>query len=239
VYPTGVERSRRRPGGWGDRAGEIFVKRCTSQIVSALAAAHAKNIIHRDLKPDNVMLVRDPDIAGGERIKLVDFGVAKLVAADSPNRTKTGFVLGTPTYMAPQQCRGPTYVDGRSDLYSLGCMRYKMACGRAPFDEGSPVAVLSAHLYTPPPSPRSIEPTIPAPVEALLLRLLQKDPNARYSSARALLFAMRSLLPEGSAYKHAPNVSPIAKTIPFTTASELMAETRQPAKAARASSRGL
>jgi eukaryotic-like serine/threonine-protein kinase len=94
----------------------------TRQIAGALGAAHAKGIVHRDLKPDNVFLVPDPEVPGGERIKLLDFGIAKL--ADSPagqHKTRTGAVIGTPTYMAPEQCRG-VEVDARPDLYALGCI---------------------------------------------------------------------------------------------------------------------
>jgi len=116
------------------------------QIVGALSAAHAKGIVHRDLKPDNVFLVADPEVPGGERIKLLDFGIAKLAVESSGtvNVTKTGAVMGTPTYMAPEQCRGVA-VDHRADLYALGCVIYELCCGRPPFVGEGTGDVLAAH----------------------------------------------------------------------------------------------
>jgi len=104
------------------------------QIAGALAAAHGKGIVHRDLKPDNIFLVSDPEVPGGERIKLLDFGIAKLAGESSAtvNVTETGSVMGTPTYMAPEQCRGVA-VDHRADLYSLGCIVFELCTGRPPF----------------------------------------------------------------------------------------------------------
>ncbi|MCA9620273.1 MAG: serine/threonine protein kinase, partial [Myxococcales bacterium] len=93
-------------------------------IVGAVAAAHDRGIVHRDLKPDNVFLVPDPETTSGERVKLLDFGIAKLhgdLAADAPI-TRTGAIFGTPVYMAPEQCRGAEAVDHRADLYALGCI---------------------------------------------------------------------------------------------------------------------
>jgi serine/threonine-protein kinase len=95
----------------------------TRQVAGSLAAAHACGIVHRDLKPENLMLVRDPEAQGGERPKILDFGIAKLTS-DAPDRsrTRTGTLLGTPIYMSPEQCRGSGLVDHRSDIYSLGCV---------------------------------------------------------------------------------------------------------------------
>src|SRR5262245_40910507 len=123
------------------------------QIAGALSAAHAKGIVHRDLKPDNVFLVPDPEVPGGERIKLLDFGIAKLAAESSntPNVTRTGSVLGTPTYMAPEQCRGVA-VDHRADLYALGCVIYELCCGRPPYVGEGTGDVLAAHIHLPVPA---------------------------------------------------------------------------------------
>ena len=122
------------------------------QIAGALAAAHAKGIVHRDLKPDNVFLVPDPEVPGGERIKLLDFGIAKLAvdSTSSSNVTKTGAVMGTPTYMAPEQCRGVA-VDHRADLYALGCVIYELCSGRPPFLGEGTGDVLAAHIHLPVP----------------------------------------------------------------------------------------
>src|SRR5207302_1844061 len=90
---------------------------------SALGAAHAKGIVHRDLKPENIFVVADQNVAGGERAKILDFGIAKL-QGDEPGKfkTRTGMVMGTPIYMSPEQCRGAGEVDRRSDIYSIGCV---------------------------------------------------------------------------------------------------------------------
>ncbi|MEZ4360605.1 MAG: protein kinase [Kofleriaceae bacterium] len=156
----------------------------TRQIAGALAAAHEQQIVHRDLKPDNVFIVADPEIAGGERIKLLDFGIAKLSAPPGGNRgTLTGELMGTPTYMAPEQCRGTGAIDGRADLYALGCILYDMLCGRPPFLADGAGDFIAHHLYFPPEPPRAHEPLLPEQVERLVLWLLEKDPDRRPRSA--------------------------------------------------------
>jgi serine/threonine-protein kinase len=108
--------------------------RIARQLASALGAAHEEGITHRDLKPDNVFLVPDPDMVGGERVKVLDFGIAKLAGDTSGGlRTRTGSVIGTPIYMAPEQCRGAGNVDHLADIYALGIMLFEMLCGRPPF----------------------------------------------------------------------------------------------------------
>jgi serine/threonine protein kinase len=157
------------------------------QIAGALAAAHAKGIVHRDLKPDNIFLVPDDDIPGGERIKLLDFGIAKLAsAAPGQNRTRTGMVMGTPTYMAPEQCRGIA-VDARADLYSVGCILFELCTGRPPFVGEGEGDVLVAHIHTPPPAMATLASGIPKEVESLVQRLLAKSPADRVQSADELL----------------------------------------------------
>ncbi|HEY6179443.1 MAG TPA: serine/threonine-protein kinase [Kofleriaceae bacterium] len=160
------------------------------QIAGALAAAHAKGIVHRDLKPDNVFLVPDPEVPGGERIKLLDFGVAKLAleSSTSPTVTRTGAVIGTPTYMAPEQCRGVA-VDHRADLYALGCVIYELCCGRPPFRGEGFGDVLAAHIHMPVPA-MSIAAEIPENVEALVRRLLAKAPGDRLQTAEEVIFAI-------------------------------------------------
>ncbi|HET7501499.1 MAG TPA: serine/threonine-protein kinase, partial [Kofleriaceae bacterium] len=151
------------------------------QVAAALQAAHHKGITHRDLKPDNVFLVNDPEI--GERVKLLDFGIAKLVTEEAGNRTRTGVVMGTPMYMSPEQCRGATTLDSRADLYSLGCMLYELLSGRPPFVADSAGDIIAHHLYFQPEPVRLHEPSVPEPLEQLIMSLLAKEPAKRPASA--------------------------------------------------------
>ncbi|MBV8756367.1 MAG: serine/threonine protein kinase [Deltaproteobacteria bacterium] len=159
-------------------------------VCNALAAAHGKKIVHRDLKPDNLMLCPDPEAPTGERCKILDFGIAKLtdtgMMAGAANMTKTGSVMGTPTYMSPEQCRGNGQLDERSDLYSLGCIYYEMIAGRPPFDNMSAGELIGAHLFIEPVPPINIAPHISADANALIMELLAKDPAKRPQSAREL-----------------------------------------------------
>ena len=150
-------------------------------LVSALGAAHQQDIVHRDLKPANIMLVADPGVRFGERPKILDFGIAKLADAgtDTSLKTATNVVMGTPSYMAPEQCRGAGAVDHRADLYSLGCILFHILCGRPPFVGEGIGEVIGMQQFVRPPSPRSLDPSIPARLDALVLKLLAKDPAAR------------------------------------------------------------
>jgi serine/threonine protein kinase len=182
------------------RAGPMAVAEAIDvarQIAVALAAAHAAGIVHRDLKPDNIFLVAEPE---GARVVLLDFGVAKLTGAllsDSDLKTKTGALLGTPHYMSPEQCDGERDVDFRSDLYSLGCMLFVMIGGKLPF-EGGVGAVIGAHLHLPAPRLRSVAAHVPAQIEAIVSRLMEKDPGARFASAIELVDAFDAWTPTES-----------------------------------------
>jgi serine/threonine-protein kinase len=186
-----TRRSARTPFRW---PAALAIAR---QIAGALAAAHAKGIVHRDLKPDNVFLVPDPEVPGGERIKLLDFGIAKLAVTASPSHsvTRTGAVIGTPTYMAPEQCRGVS-VDHRADLYALGCVIYELCCGRPPFVGEGSGDVLVAHITTPVPAMSNTNPEIPHIVETLVRRLLAKAPGDRLQTADRVILAIDALLSE-------------------------------------------
>ncbi|HVV83754.1 MAG TPA: serine/threonine-protein kinase, partial [Kofleriaceae bacterium] len=163
------------------------------QVANALHAAHRAGIIHRDLKPDNVFLVADVEVAGGERVKLLDFGIAKLAGEGQVSQTSTGAIMGTPLYMSPEQCEGARLVDPRSDLYSLGCMLFQMIAGQVPFTSEGVGGLIGMHLFMPAPALRTMAPDAPPEVEALVARLLAKRPDERFQSAEELAGALGRL----------------------------------------------
>ena len=160
-----------------------WVLRIGCQLAEALGAAHRKGIVHRDLKPENVMLVPDSAVAGGERVKLLDFGIAKLAEA-GPNRTATSALMGTPRYMSPEQARGAGNVDEKTDVYALGVMLFELLAGRAPF-AGESGELIAQHLYVPAPELTSLLPTLSPAVARLIGRLLEKDKQQRPTMAMA------------------------------------------------------
>jgi serine/threonine-protein kinase len=164
--------------------------RIMRQVASSLAAAHAHGIIHRDLKPQNLFLVRDPEVPGGERAKILDFGIAKLTRDDAGVSTDTNRFMGTPLYMAPEQCRDARAVDARSDVYALGCVLFLLVTGRPVFAAGNLAEMLTKQLYEDPPRARSLAPELPAAVDDLIARCLVKDPAQRFPSASALVDAI-------------------------------------------------
>jgi eukaryotic-like serine/threonine-protein kinase len=153
----------------------------------ALAAAHDKGIVHRDLKPDNIFVIPDPDSVLGERTKILDFGIAKLSDLGlAGGTTKTGAVMGTPTYMSPEQCRGTGDVDHRADLYSIGCIFYELVTGRPPFISAGAGEAIGSHLFVTP-EPPSRHAALSAETDALIIKLLAKPPEQRVQSAKELV----------------------------------------------------
>ncbi len=157
------------------------------QIASGLAAAHAKVIVHRDLKPTNIMLVNDADLRGGERVKLLDFGIAKIVELDVEQEqsalTATDALLGTPTYMSPEQCRNPRDVTDRTDVYSLGVIAYEMLTGHQPFRASSEIDTIMRHKQLVPPPASDLNPSIPSALATLVASMLAKSPMERPEAA--------------------------------------------------------
>ena len=152
-----------------------------AQVASALAAAHAKGVVHRDLKPDNLMLVEDAAEPGAVRVKVLDFGIAKVVQEQAPSKAKTAtdLVMGTPFYMSPEQCQGAGYVDAKSDVYSLGVMLFEMLSGRLPFDGEGSGQIIGMHLFKSPPLLCEVAPSVPAGLADLVQGLLAKSRDAR------------------------------------------------------------
>jgi len=165
------------------------------QTASALGAAHKKGIVHRDLKPDNLYLVPDPSDPERERIKVLDFGIAKLQqgssGADSV-KTRTGTLMGTPIYMSPEQCRGTKTVDHRSDMYSLGVIIYEMLVGHPPFVSEGFGDLVNMHLNVAPTSMRTERPDVPEALDALVLKMLSKTPDERFADMQELQAALKS-----------------------------------------------
>jgi tRNA A-37 threonylcarbamoyl transferase component Bud32 len=162
----------------------------TRDVLGALKHAHQYGIVHRDLKPANIMLL-DGDVTG-THVKLLDFGLAKDLGPEADSKdalTQAGMVFGTPGYLSPEQAAGKT-LDARTDLYSLGVVLFEMACNRRLFERDDPLDAVRAHLNTPPPDPRSVNPDISPGLAAVMLRALAKDPAARFADAEAFNLAL-------------------------------------------------
>jgi eukaryotic-like serine/threonine-protein kinase len=175
----------------GGKFAEPWLIEVARQVASALRAAHDKGIVHRDLKPDNVFVVPDPDLPMGARLKVLDFGIAKLSGeGETSMKTRTGAVIGTPAYMSPEQCRGAGQVDWRSDIYSLGCLMYEMACGHPPFLGEGPGDIIGSHIFAP--VPAVTVPLSPA-LSELIVRMLQKTAGARPQSMAEVIGQLEAI----------------------------------------------
>jgi serine/threonine-protein kinase len=165
-----------------------------SQTASALAAAHSKGIVHRDLKPDNLFLVPDEMVGAGERVKVLDFGIAKLRddLRGSSMKTRTGAIMGTAAYMSPEQCQGLIEkIDHRTDIYALGIILYEMLCGAPPFTSEGFGDLIIMHVMKEPEPPQHKNPEVPPEVNAAILRALAKAPSDRFQSMTEFLSALR------------------------------------------------
>jgi serine/threonine-protein kinase len=162
------------------------------QLLSALEAAHLTGVVHRDIKPDNIYLVRDPSAPGAIRVKILDFGIAKLMGdrVGPKSKTKSGAILGTPAYMAPEQCRGGVEIDARADLYAVGCILFELLTGRTPFVAEGDGEIMAMHIYEQPPRLRDVAPGLPSELDTLLARMLTKSPADRTPSAAWALAAL-------------------------------------------------
>lgn len=185
------------------REGKLSVGRAVGlmgQVLSALAAAHALGIVHRDLKPANIFLTRASD--GSERVKLIDFGIAKVTqASDSVEATTAGMIMGTPYFMSPEQAAGETKeVDQRTDVWAVGVILYLSLTGTVPFAGENHLAVFNKVFHQEPPPPRELEPSIPTAVEAAILQALCKERGGRYATADEL----KAVLDRATGQDHVP-----------------------------------
>ena len=204
-----------------------------AQVAGALAAAHARGIVHRDLKPDNIFLVPNELMPGGTQVKLLDFGIAKLVDDRSAGvKTQTGMLMGTPAYMSPEQCMGRSDLDHRTDLYSVGCILFHVLCGRPPFQsEHGTGVMIAAHMRDAPPDPRMLNPRVPDALATIVLRLLEKEPAARFQTAIELRNALVAV-GANAPVTRAPAIEQYAPTIawsgPQPTGPEALAPSSAP-----------
>ncbi|MFY0569505.1 protein kinase domain-containing protein [Archangium lansingense] len=179
------------------REGSLPVSRAVGlavQVLEVLEAAHALGIIHRDLKPANLFLEPHP---GGERVKVLDFGLAALSGELHARLTQEGMSVGTPGFMSPEQMRG-RQTDGRSDLYSLGCVLYELLTGFPPFPVMSSAEVVAAHLYKPVPSFHEVRPdlSLPERLESLVRKAMEKLPESRPPDAASMRQELLAVLAE-------------------------------------------
>jgi eukaryotic-like serine/threonine-protein kinase len=165
------------------------------QVAAALAAAHARGLVHRDVKPANILLGRDG------RAKVTDFGIAQ--AAQTATLTRTGMVLGSANYVAPEQAKGG-HVGPAADLYSLGCVLFEAVTGETPYRGGNAVAIATQHVSAPVPDPREHLPDLPPEAAALITRALQKQPGARFPSGTAMAAALGAARREEGATRVLP-----------------------------------
>lgn len=185
------------------RAVEIFIQMC-----DALAYAHAREIIHRDIKPSNVMLTRDD--RGRDLVKIVDFGVAKVLNAGPQShapKTRTGVVFGSPPYMSPEQCTGHA-PDFRSDIYSLGCVMYEALTGRMPINGENSLEILHKQVISIPLEFHELSPAVDVPsgLEKIVFKALEKDVENRYQTMRELKADLTNLIDDAKFVPAVPEV---------------------------------
>jgi serine/threonine-protein kinase len=216
----------RRGGARGRRLGVRRTLAIMAPVLDALEYAHGRGVVHRDLKPENIMVIPGRGLFGRDRVKLLDFGIAKLGAraqAKTQKLTQHGLVLGTPGYMSPEQAVGHE-ADVRSDLYSCGVMLYQMLTGQRPFEADSGVEVLVMHLNAPPRSLRAVArgAGIPASLDGVVLRALAKKPAERFQTAHEL----RHALERGARGYADAGVSGLEETMMATSSSPAPPRTR-------------
>jgi hypothetical protein len=168
------------------------------QAGSALSAAHDAGIVHRDLKPENLFLIPDATLPMGFRVKVLDFGIAKIKRGDEKSstlKTQAGLLMGSPSYMSPEQCRDSSDVDLRSDIYSFAIIVYEMLAGVPPFVSQSATEMLVMQITTEPPSLRQYVADVPEHVEESIMRALAKDRQQRFATVGHFIAALEGSAP--------------------------------------------
>jgi len=185
------------------RAGQFApgeALRIATAAAGALAYAHEHGVVHRDIKPDNILL-------SGDEVLVADFGVARAVSEVQEKLTATGMIVGTPTYMSPEQASGDKAIDGRSDIFALGCVLYEMLAAEPPFKGPNPQATLMRRFMGP---PRPLRPMVEIPehVEVAIVRALAKDPADRFATATEFADALAGRAPRAAAPRAAAAAAP-------------------------------
>ncbi|NIW36519.1 MAG: protein kinase, partial [Gemmatimonadetes bacterium] len=177
--------------------------RIAKEVADALDYAHSRGVIHRDIKPSNIML-------SGGHARVTDFGVARAVGeAGGAKLTATGQIIGTPFYMSPEQVTGEWELDGRIDIYALGCVLYAMLTGKPPYEGTTPPEVLAGHLHRPPPSVRDTQPEVTPALDTVIQRAMAKEPGERFDTAGDFLKALES--PETAPPASVPSTARISR----------------------------
>jgi serine/threonine-protein kinase len=186
------------------------------EAADALEYAHRHDVVHRDIKPENILL------SAGQAV-VADFGIARAIDSSAADKlTQTGIVVGTPAYMSPEQAAGEQRLDGRSDIYSLGCVVYEMLAGHPPFFGATAREVLARHTLDPVPSLRTARPTVPASVERSILIALAKSPADRFARAAEFAAALAARPSDSSVRRGDRRAWPIAATIAVAIAGALL-----------------
>ncbi len=197
--------------------------RIVRQVCKALISAHDKGVVHRDIKPENVFLVGDSALPTA---KVLDFGISRLEGQAGNTLTKTGMVMGTPSYMAPEQARGMR-VDHRADIYATGAILYRALTGKMPFDRADSTATLAAVLTEEPERPRALVPSLPEDLEMVIQRAMARDPDNRYQSIAELDAALAAYDEEPLAAVDVTEVSMTGKRPRLPSAATLITADRE------------
>jgi serine/threonine protein kinase len=198
----------------GKRLSLTEIGQIISQVGDALDYAHAQGVVHRDVKPSNILVDKRGNCL------LTDFGIAKILEGSTDSLTVTGGVIGTPSYMSPEQGMGKK-LDGRSDIYALGIILYQMVTGEVPFKAETPMAVMIKHINDPLLSPRDLNADIPQAIERVTLKALAKQPEDRHETAGEMVKALQQAVTESASTN---KMAPVPETLQVTSLSQTAAE---------------